>query len=100
MARARFDGQIDARQKILCDNIKAQGITIYTIQVNTSSPPDPTSPVLSYCARGSQNFYAVFRESGGHRFQLDRNLTLEIARGAIVFANEHKKKARPSRPGF
>jgi Flp pilus assembly protein TadG len=55
----QFGGQIDARQRILCDNIKAQGITIYTIQVNTGSPADPTSSVLQYCASGSQNFYLV-----------------------------------------
>jgi Flp pilus assembly protein TadG len=59
----QYGGQIDARQKILCDNIKAQGITIYSIQVNTSSPPDPTSPVLSYCASGSQNFYLLYSAS-------------------------------------
>src|SRR5664279_3048743 len=55
----QFGGQIDARQRILCDNVKAQGITIYTIQVNTGSPADPTSSVLQYCASGSQNFYLV-----------------------------------------
>jgi Flp pilus assembly protein TadG len=55
----QYGGQIDARQKILCDNIKAQGVTIYTIQVNTSKPADPTSAVLSYCASGSENFYLL-----------------------------------------
>ncbi len=51
---------IDDRQKILCDNAKAAGVTIYTIQLNTStSNPDPTSAVLQYCASGSQNFYLV-----------------------------------------
>jgi Flp pilus assembly protein TadG len=59
----QFGGQIDARQKILCDNIKAQGVTIYTIQVNTSSPPDATSPVLSYCASGAQNFFLLYSAS-------------------------------------
>jgi Flp pilus assembly protein TadG len=59
----QFGGQIDARQKILCDNIKAQGVTIYTIQVNTSSPPDPTSSVLQYCASGPQNFYLLYSAS-------------------------------------
>jgi Flp pilus assembly protein TadG len=49
--------QIDARQKILCDNAKAAGITVYTIQVNTGG--DPTSAVLQYCASGTQNFYSV-----------------------------------------
>ena len=39
---------IDNRQRILCDNIKTAGVTIYSIQVNTSN--DPTSSVLQYCA--------------------------------------------------
>jgi Flp pilus assembly protein TadG len=39
---------IDNRQRILCDNIKTAGVTIYTIQVNVSN--DPTSSVLQYCA--------------------------------------------------
>jgi Flp pilus assembly protein TadG len=51
--------QIDARQKILCDNAKAAGITIYTVHVNTGKPPDPTSAVLAYCASTPENFYIV-----------------------------------------
>ena len=39
---------IDNRQRILCDNIKNAGVTIYAIQVNTGN--DPTSSVLQYCA--------------------------------------------------
>ena len=51
---------IDDRQKIQCDNVKAAGVTIYTIQVNTSaSNPDPTSTVLQYCASGTDNYYHV-----------------------------------------
>jgi Flp pilus assembly protein TadG len=50
---------IDARQKILCDNAKNAGITIYTIQVNTSRPADPTSSVLSYCASNPSDFYML-----------------------------------------
>jgi hypothetical protein len=49
--------QIDARQKILCDNAKAAGITVYTVQVNTGG--DATSAVLQYCASGAQNFYMI-----------------------------------------
>lgn len=51
--------QIDARQKLLCDNAKAQpnNITIYTVQVNTGG--DPTSSVLQYCASSSDKFYLV-----------------------------------------
>ena len=60
----QFGTQIDDRQKILCDNIKATGITIYTIQLNTSSSnPDPTSTVLQYCASGADNFYLVTSSS-------------------------------------
>ncbi|WP_018321148.1 TadE/TadG family type IV pilus assembly protein [Bradyrhizobium sp. WSM2793] len=51
--------QIDAREKKLCDNAKAQpnNITIYTVQVNTGS--DPTSSVLQYCASSADKFYLV-----------------------------------------
>lgn len=49
--------QVDARQQILCDNIKAAGVTIYTIQVNTGG--DPTSTILQYCASGSSNFFML-----------------------------------------
>ena len=50
---------IDARQRILCDNAKAAGTTIYTIHVNTGTPPDPVSAVLQYCASGTSNFYLI-----------------------------------------
>jgi Flp pilus assembly protein TadG len=58
--------QVDARQKILCDNIRASStntnpITIYTIQVNTDG--DPESAVLKYCA-DTGNFFATTTASG------------------------------------
>jgi hypothetical protein len=51
--------QIDTRQKTLCDNAKKANITIYTIQLNTGTPGDPTSAVLQYCASGLDKFYLV-----------------------------------------
>jgi hypothetical protein len=42
--------QVDTRQRTTCDNIKRAGITIYTIQVNTQTPADPTSTLLQGCA--------------------------------------------------
>jgi Flp pilus assembly protein TadG len=48
---------VDNRQKLLCDNIKAAGVTIYTIQVNTGG--DPTSTILQYCASGASNFFML-----------------------------------------
>ncbi len=53
---------IDARQRLLCDNAKAAGITIYTIQVNTNN--DNTSSVMSYCASSTSNYFATTSASG------------------------------------
>jgi hypothetical protein len=55
--QTQYNGQIDARQRILCDNIKAAGIVIYTRHVNTDN--DPTSAVLQYCAGGADKFSTV-----------------------------------------
>jgi len=52
---------IDARQQLLCNNIKAAGITLYTVQVNTGS--DPTSTLLQNCASDSNKFF-LLRTSG------------------------------------
>ena len=46
--------EIDARQILLCDAVKAAGITLYTIQVNTGG--DPTSTVMRNCASTSDKF--------------------------------------------
>ena len=45
-----------AQQKT-CDNIKAAGITIYTVQVNTDG--DPTSTLLQNCASDSSKFFLL-----------------------------------------
>ncbi|MCX7320558.1 MAG: pilus assembly protein [Hyphomicrobiales bacterium] len=70
----RWDGdgqhsspEVDARQKLLCDNIKAEQVDgkrktmIYTIQVNTDGGPD--FAVLKYCA-DSGNFFATTTAAG------------------------------------
>ena len=48
---------IDTRQQKACDNIKAAGITIYTVQVNTGS--DPTSTLLKNCASDTSKFFLL-----------------------------------------
>jgi Flp pilus assembly protein TadG len=48
---------IDARQALMCNNIKAAGITIYTVQVNTDG--DPTQAVLQNCASGTDKFFVL-----------------------------------------
>jgi hypothetical protein len=51
------DAKIDAREQLTCNNIKASGITLYTIQVNTGG--DPTSTLLQNCASSSDKFYLL-----------------------------------------
>jgi Flp pilus assembly protein TadG len=48
---------IDTRQQKTCDNIKAAGITLYTLQVNTGG--DPTSTLLQNCASDSSKFFLL-----------------------------------------
>jgi Flp pilus assembly protein TadG len=59
-------GYIDIRQTQQCANIKAMTdangrpmFTIYTIQVNTSTPADPTSTVLQNCASDQSKFFML-----------------------------------------
>jgi len=52
-----YASSIDAREKTTCDNIKAAGITIYTVQVNTGR--DPTSSLLQSCASSSGKFFLL-----------------------------------------
>jgi len=49
--------QIDARQSITCNNVKAAGITLYTIHVNTDG--DPMSTLLKNCASGPDKFWML-----------------------------------------
>jgi Flp pilus assembly protein TadG len=49
--------QVDARQQILCNNIKAAGIIVYTVQVNTDG--DPTSTLLQQCASDPSKFFLL-----------------------------------------
>jgi Flp pilus assembly protein TadG len=63
----QFNGSIDTRQALLCQNIKAMVdpktngpmYTIYTIQVNTSTPADATSTVLQNCATDPSKFFML-----------------------------------------
>jgi hypothetical protein len=48
---------IDARQSMTCDNVKAAGIVLYTIQVNTGG--DPTSTLLRNCASSTDKFFLL-----------------------------------------
>jgi Flp pilus assembly protein TadG len=49
--------EIDARQATLCTNIKAAGITIYAVQVNTAA--DPLSLVMKNCATDASKFFML-----------------------------------------
>lgn len=53
--------QIDARQTMTCNNIKAAGITIYTVQVSTDGTP--LSPLLQRCASDASKFFFLTSSS-------------------------------------
>jgi hypothetical protein len=53
--------QVDQRMKLLCDNIKAGGVTIYTVQIDTDGAG--VSAVLPYCASNQSNFYMLTKPS-------------------------------------
>jgi Flp pilus assembly protein TadG len=48
---------IDARQQMTCTNVKAAGITMYTIHVNTDG--DPMSTLLKNCASSPDKFWML-----------------------------------------
>jgi Flp pilus assembly protein TadG len=48
---------VDTRQSTLCANIKAAGVILYTVQVNTSG--DATSTVLKNCASSTSKFFLL-----------------------------------------
>ncbi|TWC05128.1 Flp pilus assembly protein TadG [Bradyrhizobium macuxiense] len=57
---------IDVRQALQCQNLQNArdsggnpAYTIYTIQVNTSTPADPTSTVLKNCASSPDKFFML-----------------------------------------
>lgn len=49
---------IDARQQITCSNVKAAGITLYTVQVNINNA-DPYSNLLKTCASDPSKFFLL-----------------------------------------
>jgi len=51
------ESQIDTRQALTCTNVKAAGITLYAVQVNTGG--DPTSALLKNCASSSDKFFLL-----------------------------------------
>jgi hypothetical protein len=48
---------IDTRQAATCANVKASGVVLYTVQVNTGG--DPTSTLLKNCATDSTKFFLL-----------------------------------------
>lgn len=49
--------QIDRRQRLTCANVKAAGISVYTVQVNTTN--DPVSQLLQECATTPDQFFLL-----------------------------------------
>ncbi len=78
-----------------CANIKAAGITIYAIQVNTGG--DPTSTLMQNCASSSDKFFLVTSASGiFDRVQSDRHQPDQAARRQVGPSNA---RASPKQRG-
>lgn len=55
------EGPVDNRQTLTCSNIKAAGITIYTVQISTDGTP--ISTLLQNCASDSSKFFYLTSSS-------------------------------------
>ena len=74
---------IDARQQLTCNNIKAAGVTLYTIQVNTGG--DPTSTLLQNCASSSDKFFLLTAANQiTATFNHDRHQPDQVARCQVT----------------
>ncbi len=67
---------IDARTKKVCDNIKAAGITLFSLHVNTDG--DPTSAILQQCASDSGKFFTV--TSAGQIHQVFNTIGTQLSK--------------------
>ena len=73
---------IDGREKTLCDNIKADKITIFTIQVNINSK-DPESQVLKDCASSGSGYFQLITSANDTATAFD-NVLNKIAKLRIA----------------
>ncbi len=55
------ESDIDARQTLTCNNIKAANITVYTVQVSTDGTP--LSTLLQNCASSASDFFFLTSSS-------------------------------------
>ena len=53
--------QVDSRMSALCSNIKAAGVTIFTVQIDTDGAGQ--SPVLPSCATDASHFFMLTQSS-------------------------------------
>ena len=75
-----------------CANIKAAGVTIYTIHVNTGG--DPMSTLLQNCASSTDKFWMVTSSSGlGNRVQHDRHQPDAAARRQVTPTSNDDRRA-------
>lgn len=73
---------IDNRQAMTCSNIKAAGITLYTIQVNTSG--DPTSSAANLCERFKQILFADLGKPDREHLSADWHQTFPTSYRAVA----------------
>ncbi len=84
---------IDARQAITCSNVKATGVIVYTVQVNTGG--DPTSTVLKNCASDTTKFFML--TSGNQIITTFNQIATELANLHLSSKGSGLSPPRPSK---
>ncbi len=69
---------IDAREAITCTNVKATGVVIYSVQVNTGGDPTPNG-AAELRHQFEQVLHADVRVADDHDVRPDRHGTFELA---------------------
>lgn len=72
---SRWSSAVDDRQALICANMKAAGIMLYMIQVNTDG--DPTQTVMQTCASSADKF--VMLTSGSQLISTFDNIGKQLA---------------------
>lgn len=79
--RSGYTNDLNTKSRAVCDNAKADGVTIYTIAFRLENDPT-TQALLKYCASGDDNFFVA--SNGAALIQSFRNIGREISEVRIA----------------
>ncbi|MEL7047908.1 MAG: VWA domain-containing protein [Pseudomonadota bacterium] len=80
-SHAGYTADLNAKTRAVCDNAKADGVTIYSIAFRLENDP-VTQALLSHCASGGDNFFKA--SNGAALIQSFQNIGREISEVRIA----------------